>query len=427
MAKTYIATLAKQEEILAKQSNLQATLEGQRPKRYGYRVSKSNGQPAGRVEYLYDAVGMTPAKMDYSKDTFNYGSWENVWFIRDNYPVLVGYDGKEKYQLNRSDQTKKFAVSASSGIQDPTTEGNFMSAIPTVWVKRYEEAGYEYVIFCEEQYDDGYKAYAHTRQDGTIAKMVYAPMFKGTMVDNKIRSLGTGYPQGNTAAQVERTAVKANGEIWEEWTWSLHELIADLLVLIGKSTDSQGVFGQGTTGTYVSDAAQHYGMHECGTLVQKGQFYGKQDTSTAVKVFYIEDFWGNRWDRVVGCVMDNGNIKVKMTPEGGGYNLTGEGYTPTGITFAGAGSGSNYYKETKQSELGKMYAIPSKGTLVAGSSATYDCDYFWWNAEGVRVLLAGGYCTDGAYCGARCLNLPNTASHANWYIGASLSLQGPSV
>lgn len=43
--------------------------------RYGYRIKKDEGDPYGRVEYLYDAVGLTPAKMDFTAGKFNYGSW----------------------------------------------------------------------------------------------------------------------------------------------------------------------------------------------------------------------------------------------------------------------------------------------------------------------------------------------------------------
>lgn len=36
-------------------------------KRYGYRIKKNEPAPYERVEYLYDAVGMTPAHMDFKR------------------------------------------------------------------------------------------------------------------------------------------------------------------------------------------------------------------------------------------------------------------------------------------------------------------------------------------------------------------------
>ena len=49
-----------------------------------------------------------------------------------------------------------------------------------------------------------------------------------------------------------------------------------------------------------------------------------------MKVFHIEHFWGERWDRLVGMTYINGAFRVKMTPEGAGYNFTGDGYTAIG-------------------------------------------------------------------------------------------------
>ena len=55
-------------------------------------VSKSiraTAEKKSRVTYLYDAVGMTPAAMNYTDGTFNYGSWGNVEFVKNNYPCMV--------------------------------------------------------------------------------------------------------------------------------------------------------------------------------------------------------------------------------------------------------------------------------------------------------------------------------------------------
>jgi hypothetical protein len=41
---------------------------------YGIRIDKQDANPDTRVTYLYDAVGMTPAYMDFVGGSFNYGS-----------------------------------------------------------------------------------------------------------------------------------------------------------------------------------------------------------------------------------------------------------------------------------------------------------------------------------------------------------------
>ena len=79
MSKIYVAKEETCQTILSE-------LRGQQPKRYGFRIKDAEANPSTRVEYLYDAVGMTPAYMDFSAGACNFGSWASAWFIRDNTP-----------------------------------------------------------------------------------------------------------------------------------------------------------------------------------------------------------------------------------------------------------------------------------------------------------------------------------------------------
>lgn len=218
--------------ISTKADTILSELRGQRPKRYGYRVKESESNPSSRVEYLFDAVGMTPAAMNYTSGAFNFGGWADIWFVRDNFPCMVNNDGTVAYQLDPSDYSKKAVTGAASDVSNTAFAGNAMSAIPLVWVKRYHENGYRYVIFCETQYDEGYKAYAHTRPDGTISPFAYGPMFEGSKIDTKLRSLSGQAPVSSLNATAELTAAQANGDAWTITTWSFWNLIHDLLVLI---------------------------------------------------------------------------------------------------------------------------------------------------------------------------------------------------
>ena len=65
--------------------------------RFGIAIDKTDSNPDTRVSYIHDAVGMTPAKMDYKNGKFNYGAWKDVWFMRKNKPVMLKYNGTEAY------------------------------------------------------------------------------------------------------------------------------------------------------------------------------------------------------------------------------------------------------------------------------------------------------------------------------------------
>lgn len=404
--------------IMAELHNLTATVktiadkEGAAPKRYGFRVNLSDSNPDTRVEYLYDAIGMEAASMDYTNGVFNYGDWEHIWFVENNFPCMVKNAGYMDYKLNPLNYAEKEDGTASD-VANTAYDGNAMSAIPLCYVKRYTSNGYRYVIFCESQYDDSYKAYAHTRKDGVIMPFAYYPMYKGSMINSTLRSLSGQAPQSGTTADQEVTAAKKNGSNWGIRTWMADELIADLLVLMSKSTNCQAKFGQGHT-TGGSSAASFLAT---GTLDDKGQFFGYSNTTSQVKVFHMEGFWGERWDRQRGMLFIDGKFNVKPTPEGAGYNFTGTGYTELSDVTAATANG---YVTTMQ---GNEYG--SFPTAVGGSDATYECDYYYQNASGVRVPLRGGLCAYGANCG-RYVAVDFAASNASWVIGASLLLENPS-
>lgn len=415
MSKTYIADKETQDAIKSDTTAILEELRDKRPKRYGYRVKESESDPSTRVEYLFDAVGMTPAKMDYTAGAFNYGSWADFWVIRDNFPCMVKNSGTVDYQLNPNDYTLRATTGAASDVANTAYAGNAMSAIPLVWVKRYHENGYRYVIFCESQYDESYKAYAHTRPDGTISPYAYGAMFEGSVQFETLRSLSGLRPGNSINANAELTAAQKNGSAWTIETWAFWNLIHDLLILLGKSTNIQAVFGQGhTTGGASADD-----LLTTGALITKGQFFGSSDTVSSVKVFHMENFWGDRWDRLVGMIYENGMYKVKMTPEGSGYNFTGSGYATIRKGITAEAEGGGWVKNAQQTEYGLF------PTVLSGSDATFDCDYHYYNPAIVSVPFVGGLCVNGSSCG-RFLYVAATAGSAWWCLGASLFLNNPS-
>ena len=383
--------------------------------RYGFRKKKGEGNPTARVDYLYDAVDMTPAAMNFSAGTFSYGDWADVFFVKKNKPVMLKSDRTEDYELNHDDQTKKLDGSASD-ISNTSYDGNAMSAFPLGWVYRYEDVTYEYEIVCEHQYDENYKAYAHTRADGSIMDYFYWSMFGGSGSATKIRSLAGQTAAAKLTAQNEIDGCKANGDGWYTHTWSQREYIRTLLVLMGKSTNTQAVFGNGNC-----RSGSEGSVLQTGTLKDKGQFFGYNTNNQQVKVFYIERFWGDQWDRTAGIINNKGPIYYKMTPEGDGYRVTDvTGYTNSGITLTGTSGG--YISATKCGEFG---CIP---TTISGSDSTFECDGSWFNNSQLDYLIAGAGAADATGIGgAFTFSVYGAPSSANWSYGCGLSCEQPAA
>lgn len=192
-------------------------------------------------------------------------------------------------------------------------------------------------------------------------------------------------------------------------------LINFLLILMGKSTDTQTVFGRGLD----SGSQAALNAYRTGALNDKGLFFGYNDGNHGVKVFGMENWWGAQWRRTAGYILKNGDQRVKLTygqQDGStvdGYNTTGDGYISMGITPTGTSGG--YIDQMNFNDYGMF------GKNSSGSSSTHYCDGQWFNNSGDRYALFGGASADGVLCGAFYCSLSCTVSDAYWNFGVALS------
>ena len=374
--------------------------------RYGFRRSKNNSSPAGRIEYLFDAVDKTPAAMGLNTGIFDFGDWEDFVY-KVARPVMLKTNGTVDYELDPDNQTLRKDNGLSSDVTNTNYNGNAMvEFFGFKWVKRYEDASYEYVIFSDVQFDEDYHAYAHTGADGKVKNAFYWGMFKGTNVSSKLRSIGTGAVMVNQTRNTEVTYAMGNGDQYYTIYKSGWDYIADLLTLISKSDNSQAAFGSGRSASGNSAAIS------VGSLKDKGPFWGSSNGTSDVKVFWIEGFWGNVWEGMAGLILaGSAGIKVKMTPP---YNFDGADYEATNIVPSGTSGG--YVNLASVSD--KYGYVPK---VASGSETTYMCDGLWFNNSQTDYALVGGTWTDAGLCGSRCVSLATLASSAYARIGSRLS------
>jgi hypothetical protein len=422
---------------------------------YGFKIDKSVDDSEDAVIYTHDAITMTPAHMDFTNDIFDYGSWGNAFFVRDCYPVALNLDGTEAYRLDPDDYTKKMDGTPSDIFYELLTEepsdwstqwkqyytksgdeyvlnsqstaptfaidtyykltytssfaGNFMMAFPKVWFYRHEDSQYNYIEISNHKLSDDWKCYAHINANGQEVDFIYLPLFKGVIKDSKLRSLPGQIPQGGTTATAEANAATALGSRWQIWDHSSVECLNDLLTLMSKSIDSQGRFGQGRSAGYDSRDTVTYGKLQTGTLINKGKFHGYSATTKEVKIFGLEGFWANRFDRLQGMLLVDNVWKIKMTPP---YDLTGTDFVT--LSNAEVPSQNGYLSKVQTSEYG---SIPA--SVVGGASNKYFKDRFYKAATGSRVAIRGGNCNVGVSAGCRCVSVSHADSYSNWDIGAS--------
>lgn len=379
---------------------------------YTLRIAISNSAPASRCEYLDDCAGFTPAKMNFNTGEFEYGSWRNAFFMPK--PCMVKTDGTIDYFLDPDDYTKK-ENGDPSDVADLNYDGNAFVAVPTTYMKCEEIGGYRYIHISNKKAAAGYEAYAHHDKNGNVMPYTFWPIYMGYKNGTKTRSISGTTPTVSTTAAQERAAAQANGDIYDIETYADFELRKNLCYLMGRSTNTQDVFGYGRCASGNTNAIAN------GTMNTKGLFWGSNDQTSGVKVFGIENPWGNLWRRIVGLMASAAAVYVKMTrgTEDGstvaGYSDSSvSGMISAGVTMGGTSGGYINACDTKE------YAIIGK--TASGSETTYECDGLWFSASsGTYMAFVGGNWSFAGKVGAGCVYLSSAPSISDANAGAALS------
>lgn len=380
---------------------------------FGYDLVKSTSSPSGRVSYPDDVdnAGFTPAKMNFG-GSFSYGDWNfapgEKFMPR---PCMLTYAGVVDHYLNPNDYTQK-AEGGASKVADTSFGGNAMMEWPKIYTKRWEEGGVYHFRCSDTPQDESWECWSNYDRLNNQIDHFYTPIYFGSNVSSKLRSISGQANMVSQNATTEINYAKANGNDWYTEVLADRLLIQDLLVMMGKSTDGQTVYGKGRCDT---NSAVN-----TGTMNSRGMFWGSNNGTDGVKVFGMEHFWGNMCRRTAGWMNVNGTQKVKLTrgtkdgSTASDYNTDGNGYkTVSGATPSGTSGG--YISSMKTEGFGR---IP---VTASGSSSTFEADSLWYSNSGTMYAMVGGSWYFGLSCGPFCAYLYNVPSFSYSYIGAALS------
>ena len=393
---------------------------------FAFHYSENDSSPAS-VTYPagYDNSYYTdPFYVDLSTGVPHYGDWDktnekNKWLFPK--PCMLKYDGTVDYYLNENDETKKEDGTASD-VANKSYAGNAMVEWGQDGRKLYwkivpdsDGKGFTFVV-ASAQVDNDMQPWNHYNCKGEIAEHFYTPIYFGSSDGTRLRSISGGTNYVNNAATAELNLAKANNltsdEIWNTEVYCDFLLTAMLCILISKSTNSQAKFGHGRCASGNTSAIGQ------GTMNGKGMFFGKSDQTSGVKVFGMENPWGNLWRRIAGLINANGTVKLKLTygkQDGStveGYNTTGSGYISHG-TMAGTSGGY-----TSHMNITNRGITPE---TISGSDSTYYCAGAWFNNRQVDYEVVGGRWDSGLLVGCLCVYLNYDVSYAHAGVGAALS------
>lgn len=346
---------------------------------YGYDLTISEPEPSTRVTYPSDVdnAKYTPAKMNFDSGIFDYGGWPSTpgekFMPR---PCMLTYDGVVDHYLNPNDYTQK-ADGGDSKVADADFGGNAMIEWPKIYTKRWEDGGIYHFRMSDVKLDSDYECWCNYDRLNNEIDHFYTPIYLGFSVNNRLRSISGVTPTKNQMVRTQFDQARANGDDWTIEIVADRLLINDLLTMMGKSTNSQAVYGFGTTFLVNTGAGN-----------TKGMFYGTErgdGPDRYVKVFGMENYWGGLFRRVAGWIADemrdfNTYIKITRGTKDGttvsDFSTSGDGYMPTNKRIRTSGV---YITECDNTKYGRFPAQTSNSTPNTGSSTTYECDAHYYS------------------------------------------------
>ena len=390
---------------------------------YGYDLVPTDSNTGTRVVYPSDVdnYGYTPAAMNFETDTFNYGNWPSTPGEKFM-PVPVGLDrgafdgtyfspanSNVAGYLDPNDYSKEVdgSISHVSTIYD--SQDAFMQW-PKIYTKRWQENNVYKFRCSDAKIDDTWKAWSNYNANNEEIDHFYTSIYSCCLFGGVARSLS-----GGTNLLISKTAQEEleligttilDSELFLTGYYSDvladHLLIQDLLVMMARSTNSQVAYGTGRCKSGISTAI------DTGTMDTKGMFWGDDDQTSGVKVFGMENRWGNLFRRTAGWINANGTQKIKITQgtyDGStveNYNLTGDGYLTVAVATP-SGTNGGYISSMKNDlPFGRIPVVAS------GSATTYECDVLYFNNAQSNYAKIGTPYGRATLCGEFAADLSST-------------------
>ena len=353
------------------------------------------------------------AYMDFSSGSFHYGNWADAFFMPRS--CMLKFDGTVDYYLNEDDETKKEDGTASD-VANMNYGGNAM----VEWGKIYfgfkgDSDGNGYTFIVSNLPSEGLDCYCNIDANRNEIDHFYTPKYFGSNdSSNRLRSISGQTNYVLQTGETELSHAKANGNGWSTECYGDWTLIKHLLVLMSKSLNIQAKYGYGRCSSSNSNAIGQ------GTMNGKGRFWGDSSQTNGVKIFGMENWWGNIFRRIEGYVTDDNGVQlVKMCygkrdgSTADGYSIDGTGYVSMGTTSGTPGSG------IQTMHVNNKCGVVPKALTGNTSPTTYFSDGHWYDNSCYAIV--GGYWSGGLLVGVFYSKVDNTVSAANANRGAAVS------
>ena len=292
-----------------------------------------------------------------------------------------------------------------------TSGDNVMIAFPVMWIKMSKSWSTVTLSITKELNKDWYQYYAHSTwtlsNPWTPQDVFYLGAYKWYSSSNVIKSWSGQTPTVNQTQSTFITRAKANGSWYNIIGFYQRMFVNCLYMMKYGSPNSQTVVGKWrTTSSKVSS---------WWTNSQTDATYGTTSTSAQIKLFWLEDWWGNIYEWIGWMCTDSSKNLWTALHWFTWKVTTSSPYENTGTTIQQ--SSSSYYDLSSIVWSNKWLFAPT-ATVNNSNYNTYYCDYVRVNAS--YIWFAGWYYANSAWAGA--FDLDIAASSTSTYNSAGTRL-----
>ena len=270
------------------------------------------------------------------------------------------------------------------------SEGDVFVKLPTFYYKAEETSTDVWQIgFARSKPDDTWKTW-----DGNDLIGAYEAYNSSSKLYSRSGVESTGHvSQANF-----KTYARARGTGYTLVKWKHHCMIAFLFYALYGNTNCQAICGAGTA-SYTKQTG------DTNALGMEDTVAGGNGDSGSINFLGLENWWGNKYERIDNVVVD---ARVwKVTEDDGTVRQAGTG-----------GSSSNYISKVLIGE--NLDMIP---TVANGSSTEGYCDYYWQSSYSSRVVARSYYGSD-TNGGVAFANAIDDSSYSYTYYGSRLAFRG---
>ncbi len=261
---------------------------------YSVVIDTSNSDPETSVSYADDAASFSAAYMDFDADVFIDNGWTSRWPFNQIKPCLISSSGDVIGYLDPNDYSK-FEDGSSADIYT-VGSNDVMIEIPRVDYNFENLDDGNIKVSITNIIDKGYCSRAHTYKGEVYDKIyvaAYASMWAASgdttipYVPYSLSGTRDRYYYASSAslgAPNMMTYTRTKGYGYEHCPLNVFVMLQSLYLIMFKNLNSQAALGKGV----VASTRQV----DTGTLDKAGMYYGK-NTSSPIKMFGIENIYGN--------------------------------------------------------------------------------------------------------------------------------------